>query len=141
MTIMRMTDQEVQDVCWSDLHKDVYGCRPGSHLPNPTREEYDDLVRRLDVEMEYDRRADIQAQHAFERNVEYLVRGQCGMTRLEAVRAVVNKAISPKEDAYRVPWDVTDRSAMIDDWGYVCYCLNVAYDLEEQIRLQYLGEI
>ena len=135
----RLSNQEVNDLCWSDLHKDVYGCRPGSHQPNPTREEYDALVRRLDVEMEYERRGQIAAQYRFEKSVEYFVRGQFGLTRLEAVRVVINRALELNVDPINPSLDCSDHSHEIDDWGYVCFSLNVSYALEEQLKLQYMG--
>jgi hypothetical protein len=137
-----MTDQEVQAACWSDLHKDVFGCRPGAHQPNPTHEEYEALVRRLDVEMEYERRAQVQAQYAFERNVEYLTRGQAAMTRLQAVRALINRAVggAPRVEC-NPSYDTSDRSEEIPDWSYVAYSLNVCYALTDQLRLQYEGAL
>lgn len=135
----RLSDQEVRDLCWSDLHKDVFGCRPGRHQPNPTREEYDALVRRLDIEMEYERRGQIAAQHRFEKSIEYFVRGQFGLTRLEATRVVVNRALELSCDPINPSLDCSDHSDEIDDFGRVCYELDVCYGLEEQIKLQYQG--
>jgi hypothetical protein len=122
---------DIQDECWSDLHKDVYGCRPSKFVDLPDRAEMDRLHKMLEIELAYSRRQEIASQYSFERSIEYHIRRE-GMSRVEATRMMINRAIGA---------DVDVILCETYDFEEACYYLNVSYGLADQLKYQYRNEL
>jgi hypothetical protein len=126
---------------WSDMHKDAYGCRPHA-LPSPTDEELHDefkkLGRLIEIDERYERQAQIRAQYVFERNIEYHIRRE-GLTRLQATRAMVNRAVDERLTGFNQGLDISWRDCL--DFEFICHKLGMSYDLAGQLCLQYRGQL
>jgi hypothetical protein len=118
---------------WSDLHKDVYGCRPRFRWL-PTLAEYDAemdrLQRLLAIDEEMDRKRQLDAQYRFERSIEYHIRRGDATCRRGGIMCAIEAY-----DRYAFKLAPGERP----DWEFLCYKLGLPYALADQLRLDWEG--
>lgn len=107
-------------VTWSDVYKDAHGVRPRWSLEGKTAADLDAMwdrtIEAADEAMDREETREIEAEIAFDAALDKLVALGAGNRRT----------------AFR--WMLDAEGISGEDMGYACYCLNLPYRMEAELK-------